>query len=460
LGDPAVRAWYDRMALDGSRKTADVNLRRVGLFLHHTDLSFEKLLSRSKNEPGAFRDTLVRFATDLEARGLLSSYIRKVFVGVKNLLRFHEIPFDNIPRPRKTDGASLVDERVPTPEEFQAILETLPLRGQVTALFMAHAGLRPGVLSSYGGGDALRLRDVPELDIPTLEFRKIPFLIRVPKRLSKNGREYYTFGTARLAGKLLQSLRERRLHGRTKGGGALGAETLTPDSPVVAAHEGASVTGFVTAKSLTDELRDGIRQVVPAGVTWRPYVLRCYFSTRLWEASTYGVIDRDSRELMLGHDLGVSGRYNLSKRLDTARIERLRESYAKAAEYLGDGGTSRRVNQETLRLFLIASGFSEAEAAKEVDLTPEKVIALIREAKGDEGEIPPEPTRSGENRVVRVATLESWLARGWEAVAPAGADRFVVRAPATRSPRGPAGPDLTDREGGGVLGIGGDAAPN
>lgn len=99
------------MRLDGARGTADVNLRKVGLFLDRAGLSFEEALSRSRDEPARFRDTLVAFATEEEDRGALSSYTRKVFVGIRSLLRFHEIPCSNFPKPKKTDGASIAYSR-------------------------------------------------------------------------------------------------------------------------------------------------------------------------------------------------------------------------------------------------------------------------------------------------------------------------------------------------------------
>ena len=105
------------MRLDGARRPADVNPRTVGLFLDRTELSFEELLSRAKTEPGRFRHTLVAFATEPEAQGRRWSNIRKKFAGVKSLLRFHKIEFSNFPKPKRTDGASIADERVPTQEE-------------------------------------------------------------------------------------------------------------------------------------------------------------------------------------------------------------------------------------------------------------------------------------------------------------------------------------------------------
>ena len=60
---------------------------------------------------------------------------------------------------------------------------------------VAHSGLRLEVLGNYEGSEGLRIKDFPELEVTgeTVEFKKIPMLIRIRSSLSKKGHQYFTF---------------------------------------------------------------------------------------------------------------------------------------------------------------------------------------------------------------------------------------------------------------------------
>src|SRR5208283_31592 len=123
-----------------------------------------------------------------------------------------------------------------------------------------------------------------------------------------------TFGTPEAADAILSYLGERLSAG----------EKLTLASPLAALSSlGArnttekGVGAFVTTKSVVLGIRKALQSVCPEGVRWRPYVLRSYCSTQL----LIGRMDHDTREAILGHDLGVSGRYNLRKRLADHVVE-------------------------------------------------------------------------------------------------------------------------------------------
>ena len=195
-----VSKWYQAHALRSSL-SAEVNLRKLGLFLYRTRLTPKGLVEVARNRPEELRDLLIAYATHLHERKKLDSYIAKTFKGVRDWLLFHNVDFRQFPKLRRAYQAeSLSRERIPTPEQLRLILGALSPRGRVCALLMAHSGLRPGTLGNDGGTDGLTLGDLPELrtggrpgfDLP--EGRRA-FLVQVPSRLSKTAQGYVTFGT-------------------------------------------------------------------------------------------------------------------------------------------------------------------------------------------------------------------------------------------------------------------------
>ncbi|MGI0156781.1 MAG: hypothetical protein ACREDE_11710, partial [Thermoplasmata archaeon] len=328
LADKRIRTWYDENALR-SKLTAEVNLRQLGLFCHVVSLTPAEIVSLGRTNPERLHGVLVRYAKGLQGSGRLPSYIAKTFVGLKGWLRFNRVDFDQFPRLRVVQGESIREERVPTQEELRRVLSTYSSRSRMVALFMAHAGIRPGALAAIDGSDGLRLGDLKDLTLGAEpKFERLPFHLVVPARLSKTSVEYHTFGTPELADAVLAYLAQRKARG----------EALDATSPVVTVdamgagtklREG-SRTGFITTPMMMRALRDGLKAILPRA---RTYVFRAYCSTQMVSAR----VDRDVREAILGHSLGVSGRYNLSKRLHASVIEELRREYAKAISHLESG---------------------------------------------------------------------------------------------------------------------------
>ncbi len=469
LSNPDLRAWWSELGLR-SRITADVNLRQLTAFLRETGLDAKQLVQLSKRDRQGLRRRLVRYAHALGQRGRLASYIAKTFVGVKSWLRFNQSSFNDFPKLRVIQGASLLKERTPTPEELRRILSVLSPRGRVIALMMAHAGVRPGALGNIDSTGGLCLRDFPELGVEkTVEFSKVPFLIRVPAERSKTAVSYVTFGGGELAEAILAYLSDRRSRG----------QTLSPDSPLITVAPGGAAnykrkgkeTPFVTTKAISAELRVAIRKVLPEGVEWRPYVLRAYCSTQLWLAGNHGKIDRDAREAILGHDLGVSGRYNLRKRLHPEIIEELREAYRRAEPYLSTSKPIGEPSETDLKKAILGVFLTPEEVAL-VDVTTlsaEEVRMLVAEkmrgvresASGMGGGLgpsaavpqesldpmlaaPPSPSlpqlpdgfRTGgfprlgwTEEVVPRRAVKTRLAKGWTWVASLGQDEAILRKP-------------------------------
>ncbi|MGI0140784.1 MAG: hypothetical protein ACREBT_06560 [Thermoplasmata archaeon] len=416
--------------------SADNYLRHIGLFVERFDATPRELMMLAKRNPSRLRDEFVRYAVEQKQRGRLDSYISKSFEGLRSFFGHHDIQFRGFPALSPIRGASLSRERVPTPEELGRILEHLSLRGRVIALFLSHSGVRPGVLGSYGGEHGLTLGDISELSFrEPLELREIPFLIQVPAHLSKTRRQYVTFGTGQLAASLLAYLETRARSG----------EALAASSPVVApgiARGVATISqrearfgrGFLCTKNVVKEIRKGLTASLPEGVTWRPYVLRSYCSTRLLLAEGHGKISRDLREAILGHDGGTSSRYNVGKRWgDELRAEARRE-FANASEFLETNAQTRtNVAVEFRRTLLEIAGLPAEEAIHHMTDSNEELVALLRDTVlGPPGTLPAlggGPPFKRIQRSVPLSEAEGLLSEGWTYVAHLGPERVIMQPP-------------------------------
>jgi hypothetical protein len=334
-----------------------VNLRQLGILVYRLRQTPDGLVGLGRSHPDQLRDLLIGYATHLKRLGKLDSYVAKTFDGLRSWLEFNGVAFRQFPKLRVRQAESLSRERVPTPEQLRLILGALSPRGRVCALLMAHGGLRPGTLGNDGGTDGLTLGDLPDLRVSG-HLRFDPpeghraFLVQVPSKLSKTAQGYVTFGTPEAADAILSYLGERQAAG----------EELTAASPLVALSslgarntEGKGPGSFVTTKSVVMGIRKALQSVCPEGVRWRPYVLRSYCSTQL----LIGRMDHDTREAILGHDLGVSGRYNLRKRLVDHVIEAMRTEYERAMGALltARGAEERRTTMTSCGSCCVAWGY-------------------------------------------------------------------------------------------------------
>jgi hypothetical protein len=393
------------------------------------------LLSIARTEPETLRNRLVQYAAEQKRGGRLDSYISKSFEGLSSFFKHHRAKFEDFPKLSPIRGASLSKERVPTPQELGQILERLSQRGRVTALFLAHSGLRPGVLGSYGGEAGLTLDDLPDLELgPPDRLKETPFIIRVRADLSKTRRQYVTFGTEQLATALLAYLQARRASG----------EKLSGTSPVLVPGtlRGVAVNsrgtskfgrGFIATKNVVKEIQETLHESLPTGVTWRPYVLRSYCSTRLLLAEGHGRISRDLREAILGHDGGIASRYNVGKRWGEELLTEARREYGNASEFLETvTQTKTNVAAEFRRTLLEVSGLSEEEMADHVNDSNEEILAILRSKLLGRQAAALNPTNGnghGNQKPVTLEDAERLLSEGWTFVANFGPDRVLLRPP-------------------------------
>lgn len=430
LANERVKAWFEGIALL-SRPRAENQVRGLSRLLDSIGETPDSVVALTKTAAGKEKlgRLLTAYAAAEKKRGRAASYVVKTLSSLKSYLEKAHVKFEDYPEVKVIQGVTIRDERTPTPDELGRILASLPLRWQAAAALMAFAGLRPGTLCVHpnrldgnGIAPALLLRHLPELDLsgPEPKFIRIPFKIVVPEELSKTSTEYVTFGGEECARIVTRYLAQRIADG----------ERLDPKSPVIALkagyesnrlRAGSPASRFITTETLTFGIRGGIRKVVPAGVRWRPYVLRAYASTRLLTAESAGKITRDAREAMLGHNLGVSGRYNLGKRLSDAQIDELREQYARSAPFLETNAQRADNATEMYRVLLVATkryGNDEVNEilAKGPEAVARALTGLIGRAR-TEKEPAEDPPHAPVERIVPIGEAQRYLDDGWKSVA-------------------------------------------
>lgn len=427
--DPKVRDWYNEKALR-SRLAADTYVRTLGFVSDRLGLSPEAIVTKAMKEPDDLRARFAALASGLKKEGWLDNSIAKGFQMSKAYLKYRHAPTDVFPPLTSTKGESLGNERVPTQEELGLVLDKLSLRGRVTALFMAHSGVRPQVLGSYQAEGGLRLRDLPDLKLQGGKaiFAEAPFVVRVPAALSKTRTAYTTFGTPQLATALLAYLDERRDAG----------EKLGADSPVISSRptrgaarvlkeNAAFSTGFLTTSVLMREIHGALTSSLPEGVTWRPYVLRAYCSTRLLTAEGEGKITRDLREAIMGHDLGVAGRYNLGKPWGADLLKEARAAYKRCEPYLSTNIVQKdsQGGIRALKLFLLARGVpaDRIEGFDFDNATDAEIVDLVKKLGASAA-----PARRME-KAVPVEDVPKMLEAGWEFVSTLNGSMAVLRSP-------------------------------
>ena len=85
LENPQLKRWYDNVSR-ASELTAEVDLRRLGLFCNRSRLTPLGLLEK---QPQEIHSLLVDTVTELEKKGYAGSYLQGIVKGVKSWLSFN-----------------------------------------------------------------------------------------------------------------------------------------------------------------------------------------------------------------------------------------------------------------------------------------------------------------------------------------------------------------------------------
>ncbi len=433
--DPEIRRWYDGHR---SASTARVQLYQLELFSRRVGKSPSEIAAlgrrQAKRKDHEFEDLVLGWVAAERAAGRPDSYLSVVYAAVRSWLKHEESLPSWSPKLRVRFGATILNEIVPTPEQLRAVLDRTPVpRLRALLLILATSGIRPGVLACDERPAGLRLKNLPALSVsPKPHFEgTAPFKVEVPAELSKAGNAYWSYITDEAAVEYVRYLEIRVERG----------ESLTPDSavfspepkaPAVQSRRAPDGVAFLSEGAVSNQLRLVLRKVQPDGVRWRPYVLRAFASSQFMLGENARLMNRNTRDLLLGHKATIDQRYNSAKGRLRDDIEAgIREQYAAVADQylriltISERGVDYR---PILRVLLSGAGYSKAQIDAMGELTEETTIEAIR-AKRSEGVEVPRPKPGDNARTVAVSELDRYLALGWKPIAPAGSERFVVGAP-------------------------------
>src|SRR5579885_417974 len=330
LANPDVKRWYENLSR-GSELTADVRVRRLGLFCQAHHMTPSELAELGMRDLRAVTDLIEDHITSMEQEGYAPGYIGDTVKAVKSLLRHFEVEIKRrIKISNLGSTPTLENEKVPESLELTELFNRSEVRSGAMMSLIAKAGLRPEVLGNHNGTDGLRIKDLPDLAIVEglVIFTSIPPRIKVRKALSKTRHEYFTFITDMGVKRLLAYLNARILAG----------DALAPDSPVIApASKHPMQRGQNSTKPFlpTQRIRVEIKNTMRPRFQWRPYVLRAFFDTQLLIAESRGKIAHDFRVFFMGHKGSIEATYTTNKGiLPKALTDAMRDSFRRSEELL------------------------------------------------------------------------------------------------------------------------------
>ena len=332
LADPDIERWYKNCSR-GSHVTADVYLRRLGLFCEQHNLTPKQLVAFGQEDRGKLEDLVQDHVTWMEDEGYSPGYVEGVLKSVRSWLVHNEVELKRKIKISNSGATpTLEDEKVPEKRELKTILMYGDERVSVAVCLVAQAGLRLQALGNALGDDGLTIGDLLELKVHEdhVEFTRTPAMIVVRPTLSKVGHKYLTFLPTEGCEYLAAYLNKRLAQG----------EIFTAKTPVIATKTDHT---FTTTRNVLKIIRKAMRP----RFTWRPYVLRAYFDTQMLLAENHGRISHQYRMFFMGRKGDIEARYTTKKRrLPKKLIEDMRRSFRDCEEYLSTRPPSRGEDPE------------------------------------------------------------------------------------------------------------------
>ena len=336
LVDPDVKRWYQNIAR-GSTMTADVRLRRLGVYCERTNTTPKELAQIGIDSVRKVEDALLDYVSFLEKSGYAPSYIEDILKALRSWLSFNYVRLMRKIKIKNADiPITLENEEIPTKSKIRDVLDSASARQRVMISFVALAGLRPQVLGKYDSSDGLKLSDIRGLEIKSdgtdIVFADIPARIMVRPNLSKTGNQYFTY-LPEIGCRFLQGyLRERISNG----------ERINADSPVVTILKGYKIERVKKSTQqrrafflATNTISNNIRAAFGIIIKERPYVLRAYFDTQLLLAESKGKITHAYRQFFMGHKGDIEAKYTTNKhRLPDHLIADMKEAYERSQSFL------------------------------------------------------------------------------------------------------------------------------
>ena len=432
-----VRLWYENLKRK-SDLTAGVYLRGLNYYCKRMETDPDKILRDASNDNGdLLQRDFMKFVSVMESEGKKGAYIARYKKVIHSWAKFNAIRFRLIANIENENiNENVQDERVPTNEELGKILRRAGLRERVSIALMAFSGLRPQVLGNSEGKDALRLKDIADIEITSDKegnqsvraIKDIP-LIKVRFNLSKRRFRYHTFLCPEGTKYLIEYLEDRIRSG----------EKLNEESPILQFDQDMKKEHEVLSTHyLTKAIRETVRE---AGFEWRPYVFRAYFATGMDIAESKGLVSHSWRQHWMGHMGDIESKYSTNKKLPEDILERMRESYSKASRFLEteDHGikeedlakiTSNTMKETAIMILETAYGMKlsgkEKEELMALDINDlqERLKEIFRDKKAEV------LNNGNRHKTIPERDLETYLNKGWELVQiyPRG-DKAVIKLP-------------------------------
>lgn len=422
----SVMRWY-RNIEQGAKITADVYIRTFGLYCKENNSDPNKILEDART--GKLRIEFMDFVHKQIANGKAGSYILRFKKIIASWVKFNglEPGLSDVKIRGSNVSPTVMDERVPQKEELSKILRMATSRGKAIIGLLAFSGLRPESLGNYDGSDAIKIGDVEGLSIngDHVEFSNIPAVLKVRQsvkaQLSKKGHSYITF----IPKQTLDYIKDY-LDYRLKQG-----EALSPDSPIVTVdpkgNQHRKFGDVMSTAILTRDVRDAIRN---AGFSWRPYVMRSYFSSALDVCEAKGLVSHNWREFWHGHQGDISARYSTNKNLAPEIVEEMRNAFVKCAPWLETDAKpisesdveslEKNITVKVLKKF----GFSDKEIEDMQGMDDESFQKTYRKKRGMES------NNGHKQKVIPQNEIKHYIEDlGWEYVKDLNARESIVRLP-------------------------------
>ena len=340
----------------GSTMTADVRLRRLGVYCERTNVTPKKLVQIGMNNIKDVEDLLLDYVSFLEKSGYAPSYIEDILKALRSWLSFNYVKLVRKIKIKNADiPVTLENEEIPSKAKLREILNAASARARVSISFMALAGLRPEVLGKYDSSDGLKLSDIKNLEIKSdgtdVVFTTMPARIMVRPNLSKTGNQYFTYLPETGCRFLQGYLRERIAAGEILDASSAavtflkGYRTKCPKRN--ASHR---KSPFLTTNTITRDIKAAFGIII----TERPYVLRAYFDTQLLLAESKGMMTHTYRQFFMGHKGDIEAKYTTNKhRLPEHLITDMKEAYERSQNFLIPFEEDNGVNEKSKKeLFL------------------------------------------------------------------------------------------------------------
>lgn len=436
LNDPDVKRWYDNVAR-GSVLTADVRLRRLGVYCENTNTTPVKFAEIGIKSVRKVEDLLLDYVSFLEKKEYAPSYIEDILKTLRSWLSFNYVRLMRKIKIKNADiPVTLENEEIPSKKKLGEVLNSASARERVSISLMALAGVRPQVLGNYHGTDGLKISDITGLEIQAngdVSFTKTPAKVVVRPALSKAGHQYFTFLPKVGCEYLVGYLRERIADG----------QVIKPESPVITFRKGyRTKSNGNTCHLRTTSITMKIKRAFGIIIKERSYVLRSYFDTQLLFAESKGNITHAYRQFFMGHKGDIEAKYTTNKgKIPEHLIQDMCEAYERSQSFLSPfGDDEQTVKEKNKKEFFLemwqeqAKVFGinpldlkieqqrDASIDDKIDTIKDAILKKFQENKSSN------PENQYESKVVNGEDeLLSYIENGWHIVKELSNGKVILR---------------------------------